>query len=64
MLYVGDYYSVQLVDRGGNCLQRIGDKVIGIEANQFHSVSGICIMGDELHVSDNGNGRIQIFKTK
>jgi len=63
-IYVGDYYSVQLFDRGGNCLQRIGDKVIGLEMNQFHSVYGISIMEDELLVSDHGNGRIQIFKTK
>jgi len=64
ILYVGDYYSVQVIDRGGNCLQRIGDSTIGIEMNQFHSVYGICVMSDELYVSDNGNGRIQIFKTK
>jgi len=62
ILYVGDYYSVQLFKCDGTFLQRIGDQKKGSEVGQFHLVRGICVVKDRLYISDYVNKRIQIFQ--
>jgi len=57
IFYIGDYHSVQLF-LNNVCVQRLGSQEK--EDAQFELVYGICIMNDQLYVSD--NNRIQIFK--
>jgi len=62
LLYVGSRINVQLFRKDGVCIQRLGDKEVGHQMNQFMWVFGICIMDDRLYISDKNNKRIQIFK--
>jgi len=63
IFYVGDSYSLQLFTQEGTCLQRIGDKCNGNKMNQFSGVFGVCVIDDQLFVSDYNNRRIQIFRS-
>jgi len=63
IFYVGDEFSVQLFEgRKGLCIQRIGDRMKGNGMHQFNLIYGICIVNDQLFVSDDWNNRIQIFR--
>jgi len=64
MFYIGDAYSIQLFTKDGICLQRIGDKQKGNGMNQFNMVYAICLIRDQLYITDNENNRIQIFRRK
>jgi len=64
IFYVGDCYSVQLFKPDGACVQRLGGYEEGNNMNQFHWVYGICLMDDELYVSDQKNKRIQIYRRR
>jgi len=62
IVYIGDNYSVQLFEKkNGICIQRLGDTKRGENMNQFWVVVSICIMNEQLFLSDY-NERIQIFK--
>jgi len=56
--YVGDQHSVHLLNRDGKWIQRLGEK------SQGSKLSGICVMEDQLYISDDNNKRIQIFRRK
>jgi len=62
LIYVGDYCSVQIFWKDGMCIQRLGGKRSGNQMNHFSDVSALCIMDDQLYVSDYNNKRIQIFQ--
>jgi len=69
VIYVGDDYSVQLftdfshgLHGSGLCIQRLGDKTTGTGLDQFFYVAGMCVIDDQLYVSDWNNERITIFK--
>jgi len=64
IFYIGDRYSVQIFTKDGNCQQRIGDQNSGNKMNQFNRIYGICVMNDQLYVSDYNNKRVQIFRRK
>jgi len=71
MIYIGDWYSVQLFKRDQTvenlsytCLQRIGDRTSGTGMNEFNCVNGVCIYEDHLYVCDAGNVRVQVFRRK
>jgi len=58
IIYVGDFFSVQLFEKKmGECIERIN----GGDRNKFGIVNGIYVMNDKLFVSDSYNKRIQIF---
>jgi len=58
IFYIGDFYSVQLFQIDGRCIQRIRD----IDHEEFRNVYGISVMDDQLWVCYLGNRRIQIFR--
>jgi len=62
--YVGDYVSVQLFNKSGVFLQRLGQDHIGWDEGIFNHVFSICVIDDLIYVSDYNNFRIQIFKHK
>jgi len=62
LLYVGDDYSVQIFTCQGTFLQRIGGNDFGTDKGQFKFAWGLCVVKDQLYVSDVKNRRIQIFK--
>jgi len=62
IFYVGDSSSVQLFSKDGICFQRLGDREKGPTMNQFKVVYAMCVIEDQLYVSDWGNRRIQIFR--
>jgi len=63
IFYIGDYFSVQLFNKGGVFLQRLGQK-LGWEEGSFNHVCGICVVNELLYVSDYDNFRVQIFRKK
>jgi len=62
IIYVGDEYCLQLFTSNGTCLQRIGDTKWGNKDGQFREITGICVIKDEVFVSDKVNQRVQVFK--
>jgi len=56
--FIGDHARVQLLNRDGIVIQRIGRAGSG----DFYLVYGIYVMEDRLYVSDNGSHRLQIFR--
>jgi len=64
IFYVGDNWSVQLFEKDGNCIQRLGQDISGNSMNQFHWITSLCVMDDRLYVCDHVNQRIQIFQKK
>jgi len=63
VFYVGDEHSVQMFKKDTEeCLQRLGDIKKGGHMSQFSMILGICIVDENLCVSDYYNRRIQIFK--
>jgi len=62
IFYVGDLYSVQLFLKDKICIQRIGDVGSGNKMDQFNDICGICVIDDQLYLSDSNNKRIQIFR--
>jgi len=61
MFYIGDNYSIQLFSPDGYCHQRIGGRIKGPKMSEFSGVYGVCVIDDQLYVSDYENARIQIF---
>jgi len=51
LFYIGDDCSVQLFEKNGVCIQRLGDNH-GDKMTQFCEVFGICIMDEHLYISD------------
>jgi len=64
MIYIGDRFSLQLFSKDCVCRQRIGSHKVGNGMDEFSRIYGICIVNDELYVSDSNNRRIQIFRRK
>jgi len=62
MIYIGDNFSIQLFSKDGICRQRIGSHKEGNGMDEFARIYGICIVNDELYVSDSSNKRIQICR--
>jgi len=61
IFYIGDNYSVQLWTKEYGCIQRIGGDYRGSRMNQLSNAYGMCIMDDQLYISDSENKRILIF---
>jgi len=61
ILYIGDNICVQLFMCDGTFLQRIGGSKTGSDEGKFYLGRGICVVGDQLYVSDMWNQRIQVF---
>jgi len=62
LFYIGDDYNVQIWDKKGHCIERLGDNQRGGSLDyQLDTVCGISIMGNNLYVGDSENKRIQMF---
>jgi len=64
MIYIGDNFTLQLFSKDGIGRQRIGSHKTGNGMDEFSLIYGLCIVNDELYVSDSSNKRIQIFRRK
>jgi len=61
ILYVGDSQSVQLFEKNGSFLQRLGGPDRGNKEGEFANVYGLCMIKNQLYVSDDLE-RIQVFE--
>jgi len=61
ILYIGDYYSLQLFTCDGTFVQRIGKSEPGRGIGEFNDSCGACVLGDQVYVTDRQNCRIQVF---
>jgi len=62
IFYIGDQCSVQLYTREEKSIERLGGLEHGNTMNQFFNAGCICVMNDQLCISDTANKRVQIFK--
>jgi len=62
-LYIGDSYRVQVFNKHGEFVQRVGAGLDpGTQKGEFNDAAGLCILKGRLFVADFWNSRIQIFK--
>jgi len=61
LMYIGDTYSVQIW-KSNQCVQKLGENIVGNKPSQFDGVLGISIMNNRLYLLDFANLRIQIFR--